>query len=503
MYEELTHDAMLDEAIVPSRVLERGDVPLSFNQAALVTLEWFKGQRRPADRGANVLPLVFEVEGRIDVPALERALDGIIARHDVLRTAFPDPRRLSRADERMLTDCLRRRDLAGVTRLRSQVREDARLALEVVQHEVQGDGAPAALAERIGSIVARPFAYDAPPLMRAALIRVSATSHVLILVLHHLVADRWSLRILRTELDAFYAASATGRAPQGLPELPIQYGHYAAWHVDRFSVPGAGDVYWRDRWAEYGHALLRARDLPFADPGCAGVGSGFDCVLLPAATLAAIRVAAGRMGATLYMLGLAALAILMHARTGRLAVAVWGYCANRGHCGTEHLIGWFTNGRILGLTLRPDAAVADVVMAARDAASDAHRHQHIPVQLLARAAGAGGFEAGSDDYVSFDTVTVRVPRLPPLPDGVVIRYAPETLTANATRRETGRRSFELCVVDERSQLRVTCRYARDTFPPESIRRLLEDYVTVFLALCQNPTQRVAEVIARVGQTRRP
>ncbi|HZB43698.1 MAG TPA: condensation domain-containing protein, partial [Pyrinomonadaceae bacterium] len=197
-----------------------GELPLSFAQQRL----WFLDQLVPGNPFYNV-PVAVRLVGRLDVSALERSLDEILARHEVLRTTFPDA--AGRAVQRIAPaqtialDVLDLRHLAGPER----EREALRLA---------------------GEEARRPFDLVAGPLMRATLLALDEAEHVLLLTMHHIASDGWSLGVLVGEVAALYASFRAG-LPPSLPPLPIQYADFAYWQREWFrgEVLEAQLSYWK------------------------------------------------------------------------------------------------------------------------------------------------------------------------------------------------------------------------------------------------------------------
>jgi hypothetical protein len=276
---------------------------------------------------------------------------------------------------------------------------------------------PAESAEVIGSIVAeileKPFAYYSAPLFRAVLVSLDAARHLLVVGLHHLVADRWSLRILRRDLQSFYDDGVTMQIGRPVSELRIQYGDFADWQQRRFSLMSSeAETYWRDVWSRFGSALVQARHLPFASVSSARQESlGYEAALVAPEVVSAVKSAVAGRGMTLYMLCLAAVGVVLYAHTHRSVLAIWGYCANRVCPGTEDLIGWFVNGRILGLVVSPGMTVNAFLEQVRRSVYDACLHQELPVQLLTRVVEEQGRLDGvmRDDFVSLDVVIRRPP----------------------------------------------------------------------------------------------
>ena len=199
-----------------------GPAPLSFAQQRL----WFLDQLDPGKPYYN-LPLALRLTGELDVPALTRALDAIVSRHESLRTTFStkdgEPAQVIGPPRRL---ALERRDISSVPEAE------------------RGERLRQVLSEELG----KSFDLGRDAMLRAKLVREGDRSHVLVLMIHHIAADGWSIGILLDELAAFYEANLSGSKPD-VEELPIQYADYAVWQRDwlRGGVEEAQLSYWKRR----------------------------------------------------------------------------------------------------------------------------------------------------------------------------------------------------------------------------------------------------------------
>jgi acyl carrier protein len=224
------------------------ELSLSFAQERLWLLEQLEGLGT-----AYNIPVVVGLHGGLELAALEQSLAAVVRRHEVLRTRFA---RVDGAPVQVIDPAVALRlgveDLSGVAARRR----------------------PAAVRRRLAAIVGTPFDLEGGPLLRAAVLRLSAQEHVAIVVVHHIVSDGWSLGILLRELATLYGALVAGR-PSPLPELAIQYADYALWQREWLSGAAlAGQVgYWKERLAGAPAALDLPCDRPCAASvaGCGGL----------------------------------------------------------------------------------------------------------------------------------------------------------------------------------------------------------------------------------------
>ncbi|WP_240359953.1 condensation domain-containing protein, partial [Pyxidicoccus trucidator] len=214
-----------------------GPLPLSFAQQRL----WFLDQLQPGTATYN-MPSVLQLDGRLDVPSLERAFSELVRRHESLRTVFRDE---------------------GGTPVQV-IQPPAPFPLPVV--DISGHEAPAAEALRLtNEELSRPFNLATGPMLRATLLKLSDTRHVLVLAMHHIVSDGWSMGVLVREMAALYRAFSVGQ-PSPLPELPLQYPDVALWQ--RSWLQGEALENQLAWWREHLKGAPQALELPtdFARP---------------------------------------------------------------------------------------------------------------------------------------------------------------------------------------------------------------------------------------------
>ena len=340
----------------PLTAVPRGrPLPLSFAQQRL----WFLAELEPASPAYN-LPVARQLDGELDLAAMARALREVVRRHEALRTRFV----VRDGEPEQVVDppppaALPLIDLAALPAA-PQAAELARLA------------ADAAL---------RPFDLARGPLLRAGLARLAPDRHWLLVTMHHIVGDGWSLAVFERELSALYEAFALGLGSP-LPELAVQYADFAVWQrawlggevLDRLLA------YWRERLAGAPAALCLPVDRPRAPaPSGRGVRCGGP---LPAALAAGLRQLGSREGATLAMIMLAALAALLYRYTGERDVVLGTPTAGRKRLELEPLIGFFVNTLVLRLQAAGEMSLRQLLARARAALLEAHAHDELPFEKL-------------------------------------------------------------------------------------------------------------------------
>ncbi|HEX6038685.1 non-ribosomal peptide synthetase, partial [Longimicrobium sp.] len=332
-----------------------GPVPLSFAQQRL----WFLEQL--GDLGsAYHIHRSLRLRGALDREALIRTLDGIVARHEALRTVFV------RVD--------------GVPAQRVAPAEESRFHLR--EHDLGGEADPvAALAPLVAGEVNTPFDLERGPLIRGRLVRLGADDHALLLTMHHIVSDGWSMGVLFEEIAALYGAHVAGREP-GLAPLPVQYADYAAWQrrwVEGDVLRRQGD-YWTEALAGAPELLELPTDRPRpAEMDHAGAQIG---LVLDAELTAGIRALGRRHGTTPFMTVLAGWATVLSRLSGQGEVVVGTPAAGRGRRELEGLIGFFVNTLALRMDLSGAPTVAELLAHTRAQVLAAQHHQDIPFEQV-------------------------------------------------------------------------------------------------------------------------
>ncbi|HET7461831.1 MAG TPA: amino acid adenylation domain-containing protein, partial [Longimicrobium sp.] len=336
-----------------------GPLPLSFAQQRLWFIEQLGNQG-----SAYHLRSPVRLRGELDRAALARALDALVARHEALRTVFAQ--------------------VDGVPRQRIAPAGESRFHL--VEHDLAGEADPQAELARLTAEEGRArFDLERGPLIRGRLIRVAADDHVLLLTMHHIVSDDWSMGVLTRELSALYAAFRRGE-PDPLPALPVQYADYAVWQRRRVEgeVLQAQAEYWTRTLAGAPELL----ELPADHPRPAlqeHAGARFGVVLDEALT-AGLRALSQRHGTTLFMTLLAGWAAVLGRLAGQDDVVVGTPMAGRGRREIEELIGFFVNTLALRVDLSGSPTVAGLLRRVRERVLEAQKHQDIPFEQVVELA---------------------------------------------------------------------------------------------------------------------
>ncbi|MFG6175959.1 amino acid adenylation domain-containing protein [Halomonas sp. THAF12] len=351
----------------PHPVPRRETMPLSPLQKRLWLVDRLATLSTDGGQSAYNMAAALRLEGRLEPALLEKTLNTLVERHEVLRTVYAEDDRgdpVAIIAPRQAIE-LPRVDVQGLTDAQRETR---------IQE---------LLAEHAGA----PFDLSAGPLLRARLARLSPQRHVLFLAIHHIAFDGWSVAVFVREFVAIYRALQAGR-PIALPPLPLQYADYADWHARRL----AGEAFARhaDFWRRYLDDAPRLSTLP-TDTGRPRVmshaGDSLSLSLSPELTRALNRLARAR-GVTLFTLLLASFLMLMHRCTGQRDLVVGTDVAGRPHPDLEALIGFFVNVIPLRSRLADDRSAFDGWLERLQGdVLDAFEHQDVPFDQIVESLG--------------------------------------------------------------------------------------------------------------------
>jgi len=431
---------------------------LSFAQQRL----WFIDQFEPNSAQYN-LPDVVRLRGALDIAALNRALNEVIARHEVLRTTFQNIE--GRALPVVAPTLVLQMPLVDLTGLPEAEREAE--ALRLAEAEAR-----------------RPFDLTHGPLIRAVLFRLRDDEHLVLLTLHHIVSDGWSSGVLIRELTMLYAAFVAGR-PSPLPLLRLQYADYAAWQRAWLTgeVMQAQLDYWKRTLGESVPPLNLPTDRP--RPPVQTSRGALQTFTLDAELTRALQTLSRSESATLFMTLLTAFQALLHRYTGQEIIHVGTPVANRPHPELENLIGFFVNTLVLRGDFSGGPTFREALRRGREAALGAFAHQDLPFEKLVDALQPRRDLSHSPLFQVMFLFQTAIRSRQAIPiTGLML----EPLVVHM-----GTSNFDLTLALEQTgeTLSGAVEYNTDLFDATTIARLIGHYRTLLAALARDADQPVA------------
>jgi natural product biosynthesis luciferase-like monooxygenase protein len=352
------------EGLEPSSLLlpqaRSGDeAPLSFVQEQL----WFLDRLHPRDPAYNV-PLALRLEGPVEVEALQRSLSQLAERHEVLRTAFLEG---AQPVQKILSPETVPITLIDLRSLPAAQRDTTARELAIAEAQ-------------------EPFDLSAGRLLRVTLVRLEESVHHLLITLHHIISDVWSMNVLVRELAALYAALLAGRSAV-LPRLPVQYRDFAHWQRSR--LQGGHLESLRAFWVKQMAGCPPLLQLPTDRPRPASQSSrgAREYLYVPPHLTQGLRALSQQLGASLFMTTLAVFKALLYRYTGQQDLAVGSPMTNRKSAEVEGLIGFFVDVVVLRTKLAGNLSFRELLARVRDTALAAYAHQDMPFSLLVDALG--------------------------------------------------------------------------------------------------------------------
>jgi amino acid adenylation domain-containing protein len=437
-----------------------GNLPLSFAQQRL----WFLDRLEPG-RPVYNMPIALRLHGELRIAALADALAALTARHEALRTTFAD--RAGEPFQRISPAAL-----AGVALRRVDLQNLAADRRETEARRLADDEAAA------------PFDLAHGPVLRCRLLRLAAGDHLLLLTIHHIVSDGWSLGVLIRDMLELYRSALEG-VPPALPALPIQPADHAVWQRQwlRGEVLQERLAFWRASLAGAPAVLDLPTDRP-RPPLRSSRGASVPLSLSPALS-ARIRALGRRHGATLHMTWLAALAALL-ARSGcGTDLPLGTTVANRDRLELEDLIGFFVNTLVLRVDASRDPTTADLLERARETALAAYARQDLPFEKLVEELKPERSLAHTPLFQVLLGVQ-NAPAPPITPPGLAVSPLP-------VEAHTARFDLSLTVLDTEPGLDGNLTWSTDLFDATTARRLLAHLAVLLDAMAGDPDLRLSDL----------
>jgi amino acid adenylation domain-containing protein len=443
-------------AAIPRR-RHSGSCLLSFAQERI----WFFEQLEPNTAVYNIANAV-RLTGRLDLITLKRTLNEILRRHEVLRTVFTS------LEEKPVQLVIAAQPLPLPIKDLSSLPAD--------EQEIQ-------LVHCINEDSQRPFDLTKGPLLRCSVLRLAQEEHVVVLCMHHIASDAWSMNVLINEIVPLYESFSSGK-PSPLPELPIQYADFAEWQRCWFQDNLLEEQlsYWKTQ-LEGAPRLNLWTDRP--RPPVQTFRGGHQSLLLSPTLSKALRALSRHEGVTMFMLLLAAFQTLLHRYTGQEDIVVGSPIANRGRVEIENLIGFFVNSLVMRTDLSGDPSFAELLQRVRVTAMGAYAHQDLPFEKLVQ-------ELQPERNLNRSPLFQVLFALQNAPAGTLelpgIKFTPLD-----TDRATAKFDLFLGIGDGNEELSISLEYNTDLFDEETSRQLLCNFKTLLESIIARPEQRLSEL----------
>ncbi|HEY2389794.1 MAG TPA: amino acid adenylation domain-containing protein [Candidatus Angelobacter sp.] len=438
---------------------QSGHAALSFAQQRL----WFVEQMSPGTALYNI-PVVLRLSGHLKISALQQGLTETVRRHESLRTHFVDdhgqPVQVIAPPHAVDLPLI---DLSAAPELEREA-QARKIAVEINQ---------------------RPFDLARDLLLRATLLRLAPQEHVLVLSVHHIAADGWSLQILVREVGTIYAALCRN-GNSVLPELPIQYADYAYWQRQRMQSNTLDALlsYWKAQLLESPPLLELPYDRP--RPAVASFKGELCEVTVPKKLTEQLIALSHQEHVTLFMTLLASFQLLLMRYSGQDDITVGTPVAGRPSAETEELIGIFVNTVVLRTRFTSNLSFRQLLAGVRETVLEAQTHQELPFEKLVE-------ELKPERSLSYAPLFQAMFVLQNVPQASM---EVEGLQLSTVASEPGVEEFDLTfsITEEKSGLRCSLSYSTDLFDRSTIERMLGHWNYLLETIVSNPDLQVARAV---------
>ena len=431
------------------------DLPLSYAQQRL----WFLDELEPGTPVYN-MPFAVRVRGQLDVRALQTALDSLSQQHESLRTVF------SATDSEPVQRVLKKVQLT--------INEEA---LEAADED--------AILRRARELAKTQFDLANGPLLKLHVLKTGAAEYLLLLVIHHIISDLWSMDVFFRDLGRWYEHHTADVAPEPEP-LTIQYADYAVWQ--RKSLAGERLKqhldYWLPQLDDAPPVLELATDRPRPpEPGYRGQWLAID---LPKSLGDDLRALAQSTGCTMFMLTLAAFTALLHKYTGDDEIVIGTPISGRQQTELEKLVGFFLNTLAIRSKLSGDISFRELLTRLKQTALNAYAHQELPFEKLVEELQP---ERNMSHTPVFQHMFIWQ-------DGAATRLKMaglETEPATLIGHDTAKFDLTMAMTNQVSGIEIGIEFNTDLFDAATIQRMLEHMQTLLEAVVTNPDCRLEDI----------
>lgn len=430
-----------------------GNLPLSFAQQRL----WFLDQLEPNSPVYN-MSAAIRMQGELHIEALQQSIRAIAQRHETLRTTF------TTAEGQPV----------------QVINPDVEMRLPLLDFSAFP---PDKALEWINQTTQKPFNLQQGPLFRAELIRLQASEYILVLTLHHIIADAWSIGILVKELSRGYAAFSTGNPP-ALAPLPIQYADFALWQRQWLQGEALETqlAYWKKQLGGALPVLQLPTDRP--RPRIQTFRGARQLFSIDSKQTAALKALSQQQGATLFMTLLTVFKVLLHRYSAQEDILVGSPIANRNRTEIEGLIGFFVNTLVLRTDLSGNPTFLELLQRLRQVTWEAYDRQDLPFEKLVE-------ELQSDRDLSYSPL-FQVKFMLEDASKLDLQLPGLNLEFLEPENPTAKLDLSLDFYETDSDLLGVFEYNTDLFEADTIARMVGHFQTLLTGILANPQQRLSQ-----------
>ncbi|WP_367866697.1 amino acid adenylation domain-containing protein [Pedobacter sp. WC2423] len=428
------------------------NLPLSYGQEGLWRIDQLSGSVQ------YHMPMYFRLSGTIRTDALEHAINEVVNRHEILRTVI-------------------REDADGQPF--QLVLEKDTWSLDRIKHVRGGESGLNDLLSELSSAV---IDLRTAHMLRAHLIRISEQEQILVIILHHIAADGWSISVLIREIISCYQLNINGLTSV-IPELPLQYGDYSIWQRAQEKSWDGGIAYWKNR-LEGTSQLELPTDYP--RPLIQSTKGAVAVFTWNATLSAALQIFARAHEATLHMTLLSAFKVLLHRYSGQDDICVGSVIAGRTRQELEGLIGYFANTLALRSNLGGNPSFVDFLQQVKETAIGAYEHQDVPFERVVEAVGQERDKSRNPLY----QVIFTVQNIPEVPE---FRLGEAVFTQQKTGRTTSQFDLNVSVAERAEGIEISVEYCTDLFTAGTIDRMFGNYEELLQAILHTPWQQIDQL----------
>ncbi|MBG1260771.1 non-ribosomal peptide synthetase, partial [Nostoc commune] len=444
--------------LLQQQAAKQQNFPLSFAQKRL----WFLEQLQPGLSVYN-LPSALRLQGKLNINALGQSLQSIVRRHEILRTSFSvvndEPVQNIAANFSLTLPLV---DLRGLS----------------PEHQA------AQVMQQANLLTVRPFQLTQAPLLRVALLQLSNTEYVLLFVMHHIIADYWSMRVLVRELALLYQGYSEGK-PLLLPDLSIQYVDFATWQQKwlQSEVRTTQLTYWKKQLQNCPREL--SLPIDYLRPARQTFKGARQFFTLSLALSDRLGQFSQQQGATLFMTMLTAFNVLLYRYSGQKDILVGSTVTSRDRPETANLIGLFVNNLVFRTNLSGNPSFCDLLNQVRETVLGALSHQELPFEDLVEQLQP---ERNLSQNPLFQVMFILHNTKSQSTD-----LAGLTIEPLETEHSTTRFDLSLDMYETPRGLTGTLEYSTDLFQAATIDRLIQNFQTLLHGIGENPDQSIAEL----------